>query len=35
VKVSASEETEIMHFGLPNLDGVSMLPAEMTAEAAE
>jgi hypothetical protein len=36
VKVTASEETEIMHFGLPNLDGVSMgLPAELTAEAAE
>ena len=36
VKVSASEETEIMHFGLPNLDGLTTsLPAELTAEAAE
>jgi hypothetical protein len=35
VKVTATEATEIMHFGLPNLDGVTMLPAEMTAEAAE
>ncbi|MGZ5895462.1 MAG: hypothetical protein ACXWJ6_04320 [Xanthobacteraceae bacterium] len=36
VKVTASEETEIMHFGLPNLDGVTMgIPEELTAEAAE
>ena len=36
VKVTASEETEIMHFGLPNLAGVTMgIPEELTAEAAE
>ena len=36
VKVTANEETEIMHFGLPNLDGVTMgVTAEFTAEAAE
>jgi hypothetical protein len=36
VKVTAKEPTEIMHFGLPNLAGVTMdnVP-EMTAEAAE
>ncbi len=36
VTVTASEETEITRFGLPNLDGMTTgLPAEMTAEAAE
>jgi hypothetical protein len=36
VKVSAKEETEIMHFGLPNLAGVTMdTVPELTAEAAE
>jgi hypothetical protein len=34
--VTAREETEIMHFGLPNLAGVTMgISAELTAEAAE
>lgn len=36
LKVTASEETEIMHFGLPNLDGVTLgIPEELAAEAAE
>ncbi len=36
VKVTAREETEIVHFGLPNLDGVTLgVPEELTAEAAE
>jgi hypothetical protein len=36
IKVTATEETEIMHFGLPNLAGVTMdTVPEMTAEAAE
>jgi hypothetical protein len=36
LKITAREETEIMHFGLPNLAGVTMgIPEELTAEAAE
>jgi hypothetical protein len=36
LKITASEETEIVHFGLPNLAGVTMgIPEELTAEAAE
>ena len=40
-KISATEEMEIMHFGLPNLAGVTMTtqhdedPADEIAEAAE